>query len=174
MLVRRATHVVAAIITVAAPGGVARPAFAERLPVRVYTSIDGLGHDRVNKIVRDARGFLWLCTPGGLSRFDGHRFVTYGPEEGLTVESVNDLLDAGDGRYWVATNGGGVARFDSRMASSATSPGRSASDAHRRITMMRVGDDPAANRVNVLYRDRAGRLLAGTDGGLFALGDQPF
>jgi len=172
--VRRATHVIAAIITVAVSGAGGRPAFAERLPVRVYTSVDGLGHDRVNKIVRDAHGFLWFCIPGGLSRFDGHRFVTYRQEAGLTVESINDLLEDSDGGYWVATNGGGVAHFDSHMASGVMAPGRPPSDAHRRIIMMRVGDDPAANRVNVLYRDRAGQLLAGTDGGLFAIGDQPF
>ncbi|MGE5814183.1 MAG: two-component regulator propeller domain-containing protein, partial [Acidobacteriota bacterium] len=50
---------------------IAPAAWAERLPVRTYTITDGLPHDRINKIVRDSRGLLWFCTPGGLARFDG-------------------------------------------------------------------------------------------------------
>ena len=38
-----------------------------------------------------------------------------------------------------------------------------------RLTGFSVGEAPEANRVNVLYEDRSGRLWAGTDGGLFFL-----
>jgi len=51
--------------------------FAEQLPVSSYTSADGLGSSFVNALMRDSRGFLWVCTRDGLSRFDGSRFVTY-------------------------------------------------------------------------------------------------
>jgi len=50
---------------------------AERLPIRVYTSADGLGSSFVSYLILDSRGFLWVCTRDGLSRFDGARFVTY-------------------------------------------------------------------------------------------------
>src|ERR1035438_3800423 len=40
--------------------------FATRLPLRIYTTADGLARDAVNCIVPDARGFLWLCTAEGL------------------------------------------------------------------------------------------------------------
>ena len=56
---------------------------AERLPLRTYTVLEGLPHDRVEKIVRDSEGFLWFCTVGGLSRFDGHGFRTFGVDDGL-------------------------------------------------------------------------------------------
>ncbi len=51
---------------------------AEQLPVKVYTTADGLPNNRINKIVCDSRGFLWFCMREGLSQFDGHHFVTYG------------------------------------------------------------------------------------------------
>src|SRR5215207_2545704 len=50
---------------------------AERLPVKIYTSADGLGSSFINASMRDARGFLWFATRDGLSRFDGHQFTTY-------------------------------------------------------------------------------------------------
>ncbi|HYX40101.1 MAG TPA: two-component regulator propeller domain-containing protein, partial [Pyrinomonadaceae bacterium] len=51
---------------------------AERLPLKTYTTADGLAHNVINKIVRDSRGFLWFCTEEGLSRFDGYSFTNYG------------------------------------------------------------------------------------------------
>ncbi|MGH9908410.1 MAG: two-component regulator propeller domain-containing protein [Pyrinomonadaceae bacterium] len=79
---------------------------AEQLPLRPYTSVDGLAQDRVKRIVRDSRGFLWFCTGDGLSRFDGTRFTTYDAARGLSYPTVNDFLETRNGTYWVATNGG--------------------------------------------------------------------
>src|SRR5436305_3683192 len=85
---------------------------AQQLPVRTYTTADGLPRDFVLRIVRDSRGFLWLCTADGLSRFNGYEFTNYGVEQGLPNPTINDLLETRRGVYWVATNGGGVARFN--------------------------------------------------------------
>ena len=41
---------------------------AEQLPIRTYTTAEGLARDQVYKIVTDPRGFLWFCTTDGLSR----------------------------------------------------------------------------------------------------------
>src|SRR2546422_9847124 len=81
------------------------PAFAERLPLKIYTTADGLPHNEINRIVQDSRGFLWFCTAEGLSRFDGYAFRTYTPDQKLPHRSVSDLLEARDGTYWMATNG---------------------------------------------------------------------
>jgi ligand-binding sensor domain-containing protein len=66
---------------------------AERLPLKSFSTADGLPHNTVNRIVRDSRGFLWLCTEEGLSRFDGYAFTNYGTEHGLPHTSINDLLE---------------------------------------------------------------------------------
>jgi len=87
---------------------------AEQLPIRTYTTADGLGSSFIIRIVRDSKGFLWFCTRDGLSRFDGYRFVTYTMEHGLPNPTINDLLETRDGSHWIATNGGGVSRFNPR------------------------------------------------------------
>ena len=76
--------------------------YGERLPVKTYTTADGLGHNSIGRIVRDSRGFLWFCTFEGLSRFDGYAFTTYTIDDGLPSPVVNDLLETRDGEYWVA------------------------------------------------------------------------
>src|SRR5262249_47949944 len=84
---------------------------AEQLPIKIYTTADGLAQDSINRIVRDSRGFLWFCTREGLSRFDGYQFTSYTTDQGLPHNWVNDLLETRGGAYWVAT-GAGVCRFN--------------------------------------------------------------
>jgi signal transduction histidine kinase/ligand-binding sensor domain-containing protein len=80
--------------------------FGQRLPVKNYTTADGLANDFVGEIVRDSRGFLWFCTGEGLSRFDGYEFKNYTQAHGLSHRSVNDLLELENEIYLVATDDG--------------------------------------------------------------------
>jgi signal transduction histidine kinase/ligand-binding sensor domain-containing protein len=93
----------------AATATVRRP--AERLPVRVYTVDDGLAGDEINAILQDSRGFLWIGTHSGLSRFDGSRFAVYDGREGLPSPNVTALLEDPSGGLLVGTTGG-LARLD--------------------------------------------------------------
>ena len=97
----RTGSIALAIVALGAPG-----LHAERLPIQTYNTSNGLAHDRIRCIVPDSRGFLWFCTADGLSRFDGSRFVNYGPEQGLPNPSVEEIVEGGPGVYWVATLGG--------------------------------------------------------------------
>jgi ligand-binding sensor domain-containing protein/two-component sensor histidine kinase len=143
---------------------------AQQLPLRTYTTADGLAADRVLRIVRDRRGFLWFCTAGGLSQFDGERFTTYDPDNGLPFSTVNDLLIDRRGAYLVASNGAGIIRFD--VSARAAGETASASDGRPgrerwRFRAYRISAEAPTNRVNRLFEDRAGRIWAGTDAGLF-------
>ena len=157
-----ATLVLASSLALALLPG-ARSVSAQQLPVRTYTTADGLPRDLVLRIVRDSHGFLWFCTGDGLSRFNGYEFTNYGVEDGLPHPFINDLLETRRGVYWVATNGGGVARFN-------PSPLRNEQpQVSNLFTAYPVGDELATNNVNVLYEDREEQLWAGTDAGLFRL-----
>jgi signal transduction histidine kinase/ligand-binding sensor domain-containing protein len=134
------------------------PASAERLPVKTYTTDDGLPVDIVIRIKRDSHGFLWFCTRDGLSKFDGYQFTNYGKEQGLPYPQVNDLIESSDGTYWAATNGGGVCSFN---------PAERAANSASRFKTYSLDPNPTSNIVNRLCEDREGRIWAGTDQGLF-------
>jgi len=85
---------------------------AEQLPIRSYTAADGLAGDRIDCIVPDSRGFVWFCTPEGLTRFDGYRMVTYGTREGLPDREIHAFLETRSGVYLVGT-GHGLSQFNS-------------------------------------------------------------
>src|ERR1035441_663086 len=87
--------------------------FAQQLPIRTYTVADGLAEGRVNRIVADSRGYVWIATSGGLSRFDGYRMKTYGVEDGLPHWAVNTLLETPSGAYLIGCQKG-LCRLENR------------------------------------------------------------
>lgn len=123
---------------------------AETLPIRTYTTADGLPRNGVHAIVTDSRGFLWVLTAEGISRFDGYRFVSFGVEDGLPRRSATDFVEARSGTMWVATTDG-LYRFDPAAVPPAPA-----------FTRCRAEPGGAAHRVSVLFEDSAERLWAGT------------
>jgi len=79
---------------------------AKRLPVKVFTSADGLGSGFVDYIYRDSRGFMWFCTRDGLSRYDGSRFVTYRVGDTSFPPGIEAIFETKAGVYYVTTTGG--------------------------------------------------------------------
>jgi streptogramin lyase len=126
---------------------------SELLPIRTYTTADGLAANRVDSIVPDTRGFLWFCTAEGLSRFDGNRFTTYGVAEGLPHQAINTLIETRSGDHWI-----GTAKGLSRIATG---------DKGARFTPYRLGPDAADNDVGTLLETRSGSIRAASRGGLF-------
>jgi ligand-binding sensor domain-containing protein/two-component sensor histidine kinase len=137
---------------------------AEQLPIRAWTTADGLPHNHINRIRRDSRGYLWICTDEGLARFDGYRFVNYGTAQGLPSLTVNDFIEARDGTYWVATDGG-VCLFN--PLGKAAPP--NTNQPTPMFTVYRVSERGESNHVNGLLEDPDGSLWLATSGGLFHL-----
>ena len=82
------------------------------LPVKIYTSADGLGSSFIDYLMGDSRGFMWFSTRDGLSRFDGSRFVTYQiSADESSPPGIENLYEARDGTYWI-TSTGGTLHFD--------------------------------------------------------------
>ncbi len=75
-----------------------------------YTAKDGLPHDKVNKVAQDSKGFLWLATEGGLSRFDGFSFTNYHKKAdqsgALTSDNLVDIAIDSKDRLWLAFDHG--------------------------------------------------------------------
>jgi ligand-binding sensor domain-containing protein/signal transduction histidine kinase len=141
---------------------------AERLPIRTYTTADGLAHNAVNRIVRDSRGFLWFCTDDGLSRFDGYTFRNFGAGEGLPAASINDLLETRRGDYWIATDLG-LLHFDPAGTPAPRVVDVGATSVAPMFGRVRVDRDDRPRAVVVLRETRDGTVWAGTNNGLYRL-----
>lgn len=95
----------------------ATPARAEHWPTAVHGTAEGLANDHVDHGVFDQRGYLWLATADGVSRFDGRDFANYGEADGLPSAAIAGVAPARDGSIWAATDHGlavlgpGASRF---------------------------------------------------------------
>ena len=138
-------------------GAAIASAMGARLPVRQYTTSDGLPHDRVTRIVHDSYGFLWFCTPAGLGRFDGAEFVVYRETGELELAHVMDVVEGPAGDYWIALWQGGLVRLDPAA--------RDPAALLRRVD----GDYPLETRR--VYRDARDRIWVATRRGLFRIDD---
>lgn len=92
-------------------------ATAERLAVRTFGVANGLAGDWVTALFRDSRGYLWVGTATGLSRFDGSAFVSYSRRDGLPSEIPRDIMEDHTGTMWFSTDGGLVRMRETRDAS---------------------------------------------------------
>jgi PAS domain S-box-containing protein len=130
---------------------------AEQLPLKTYTTAQGLARDYVSRIRQDSRGFLWFCTSDGLSRFDGYGFTNYSTAEGLPHRVVNDILESRNGEYWIAT-AQGLALLNPK-----------AGKPEEHFTVLRPTRTKRAEYVLTIFEDRGGVIWLGTGGGLYRL-----
>jgi hypothetical protein len=66
-----------------------------------YTTKEGLPSNSVYRSIIDKKGFLWIATEIGLSRFDGKNFRNYSTVDGLTDNEITDLFIDSSGVIWV-------------------------------------------------------------------------
>lgn len=66
---------------------------------------DGLIHNQVNCIMKDAKGFLWLGTPSGLSRYDGRHFINFrhnsADSTSLADNYIESIFNLPAGNLWI-------------------------------------------------------------------------
>ena len=149
-------------------------------------------------LIQDRHGFLWIGSQNGLVRWDGYRFRLYRPDPDragtLPDIDVRNLFVDGEGRLWLATNVGGLARYDDTSDSFTTYTAGPKGLSHVTVTSM-AGDgkgglwvgtrggldhlDPRSGtvrkavveglpseKIGALLRDPAGDLWIGTAAGL--------
>lgn len=67
-----------------------------------YDIADGLAGSTVYCITQDPKGFIWLGTETGVSRFDGTHFHNFTTKDGLPDVEVLQMFADSRGRVWMA------------------------------------------------------------------------
>jgi signal transduction histidine kinase/ligand-binding sensor domain-containing protein len=142
-----------AFFTCAAQSG--HPAPRQLFFKRISTE-QGLPQPSVNSILRDSRGFVWIATEDGLSRFDGTEFRTFRHDpvdsNSLSHNVVHFIEEEKEtGNLWVGTVSG-INYFDRSLES---------------FKVYKTNDPPGTVYANAALDKKRGRLwLACTVGGL--------
>ena len=71
---------------------------------------EGLPSNTVNSVIRDSRGFIWISTENGVSRYDGYAFENFRSNESDTISIRSNLtyfvFEDKQQRLWVGTENG--------------------------------------------------------------------
>jgi ligand-binding sensor domain-containing protein len=115
-----------------------------------YTYLDGLGDNYIESIYQDREGFLWFGTSsGGVSRYDGEKFVNFTTDDGLVSNFVRTIHEDKSGHLWVGTWEVGVSRYDGE-----------------KFTNFTTEEGLVSNSVAAIHQDREGYIWFGTNGGV--------
>jgi signal transduction histidine kinase/ligand-binding sensor domain-containing protein/DNA-binding response OmpR family regulator len=71
---------------------------------------NGLSINQVSSIYKDANGFMWFGTIGGLNRYDGYKFRVFkhtaNSPNSLINNAVKSIFEGPGGKIWIKTNSG--------------------------------------------------------------------
>jgi signal transduction histidine kinase/ligand-binding sensor domain-containing protein/CheY-like chemotaxis protein/HPt (histidine-containing phosphotransfer) domain-containing protein len=134
----------------AVPAPAVRPLYFEHLTMR-----DGLSQSTVEGFLQDSQGYLWLATESGLDRYDGSSVRVYHRERGnphaLASDYIWTIAEDSNTDLWLATVGGGVARWQRR------------SDEFQLFRHEAArADSLASDQVRTLLIDASGSIWVGT------------
>ncbi len=89
--------------------------------LKFYGIEDGLIDHRVNDLLKDRDGNLWIATQRGLSCFDGSTFHNFTTKDGLPSNAIRCLFEDSQGHLWLGTDGG-VVHYDGQLFQTIKSP----------------------------------------------------
>lgn len=91
--------------------------YGQSVQFKHITVNEGLTHNHVTSLFKASDGFLWIGTPSGLNRFDGHSVRVYksraGNSAALKDNSVSQIFEGPGANLWVRT-GLGLNVLDTR------------------------------------------------------------
>jgi ligand-binding sensor domain-containing protein len=104
--------------------GLSKPVSAQKHIFKNYSVNDGLIANAVRRVFQDSKGFLWIATWEGLSKYDGHKFTNYTTANGLSHNLINDIYESADGKLYIANNGGTIDIIDeNKVTQGSVTPG---------------------------------------------------
>ncbi len=83
------------------------PGLGQQVSFIKYTVQEGLVANPVRCIYQDSKGFIWIGTFDGLSRYDGYKFTNYTTVNGLSHNFINSFFEV-DGKVLIAENNGAI------------------------------------------------------------------
>lgn len=87
----------------------AMPISMDELMFKNITTSEGLSSNRIQSILHDSHGYLWIGTSDGLDRYDAYDFRTFTEEElGMNVTSINSIFEDPEGNIIIRTNAGDI------------------------------------------------------------------
>ncbi|MFZ1289041.1 MAG: two-component regulator propeller domain-containing protein [Melioribacteraceae bacterium] len=83
--------------------------------IKIHKSIsteNGLVQSQISALMQDNKGYIWIGTFDGISRWDGNDFMNIQSHNGLPASQILDIAQDINGSIYIAAYGGGVLAFN--------------------------------------------------------------
>lgn len=81
-----------------------------RFHFRHYNIENGIPSNGISDIIQDSKGFIWIGTDNGLSRFDGTQFRFYEKKnpryQNFQTSNITSICEVNDAEIWIGTEAG--------------------------------------------------------------------
>lgn len=134
----------------------------------IFTQEDGLPNNQIQCIYQDSRGWIWIGTSQGLTRFDGYSFVNYLPDLSDTASLRGNLIrvikEDKNGNLLVGAENGGLNIFNREQERFSHPLKNFSSFGFKDISVNDIEFDALGNLYigtdfNILKIDTAGRIV---------------
>ena len=126
-----------------------------------YSLKDGLPEERLNCLMQDCDGYIWMGARFGLYKFNGKKFSTISLPITVRNKFVNHLLQDSKKRIWVCINGSGLVELEGTHARQILISPETCSMDFSHVTAATV------NSINRIYEIRPDLFLVLTDEGVY-------
>jgi signal transduction histidine kinase/ligand-binding sensor domain-containing protein len=89
--------------------------YSQHPPFQHYTFDNGLPSNVIYQITQDSKGYIWVATDKGASKFDGSRFENFTIQNGLPENEVLMVIEDKLGRIWFKLFTGPMAYYADGM-----------------------------------------------------------
>ncbi len=129
--------------------------FTQEKPYILLTEENGLANNDVRDITRDNKGFLWIATSNGLSKYDGEKFTNFGIKEGMPGKWVWAVEHDEKDRIYAACYTKGLVIIEN--------------DRIKKILHVKANKDDTFRKLYFSQKHQV--LFVGTDFGIYGLKD---
>ncbi|MDB5281160.1 MAG: hypothetical protein JWO06_235 [Bacteroidota bacterium] len=84
---------------------------AQQSCLRHYSIKEGLPASETYSVCQDKKGYIWIASDMGVSRFDGYNFKIYTSADGLTDNTIFKFHEDTKGRLWFCTYSGKICYY---------------------------------------------------------------
>ncbi|QNK61431.1 histidine kinase [Pedobacter sp. PAMC26386] len=85
--------------------------YAQTTFIKHYNTKDGLPSNSCYYLIQDKKGYIWVASDAGVSRFDGKIFETFSVDDGLPDNQIIRLNEDRSGRIWFSALNGQLSYF---------------------------------------------------------------
>ena len=122
-------------------------------------TFQGISQSNILCLLQDSKGIMWFGSREGLNKYDGYKITVYknnaADSSSISNNYINGMANSKNGDMWIATEGGGLCRFNRKRENFIRFQ-------HDRLNPASI----ANNVVNAVLEDEDGMVWVGTASGL--------